>query len=85
MSITTRVRPVHHSSVTGKNYVTLGKAIRAEAIYLLSKKYPYEAAEYDGEWNEQTWPASTWKDLPRSDVFLRRLMLKIANHYKETA
>ncbi len=66
---------VYRSSVKGRRYLTLKAAIRAEAMAIITKKYPYERPEYENEFGRCTSPGWYWlQDMERADVLLRRMM-----------
>lgn len=71
MSIEAIVRTVYRSPAAGRSYLTARAAFAAEARAVIRAKYPDEATEYDQ--GHVTYPGSTWRDLPRSDVLYRRM------------
>jgi hypothetical protein len=55
----------------GRRWLTLDAAVKAEAIKIIKAKHPSEHAEYEN--GMMYYPGFFWRDLPRSDVILRRM------------
>lgn len=85
MSVQTLHGVVYRSSRTGRRYLTLRAAIRAEARAIILAKYPSEKPEYENGYT--SYPGFYWRDLPNSEKLYRRVvrLVKIAAITKEAA
>ena len=54
----------------GRRWLTLNAAVKAEAIVVIKKKHPSERGNMT---YPECDPGFYWRELPRSDVLLRRM------------
>ena len=73
-----RTRKVFYSPSAGRCFFTKRAAINAEAKALILKRYPTEPEEYDGA-GGQIGSGWHWTQLPRSDVYYRRVIRMVKN------
>lgn len=73
MAIQTITKQVYRSSLYNKTFITLRGAIRAEARALITKKYPYEKAEY-GDFGFQTYSGFYWAEDEHCKKLYKRLV-----------
>lgn len=73
MSVTAYQRTVYRAPTAGRSYLTKRAAIYAEAKALIQERHPTERPESD-ENGRQYFSGWYWRDLPRSEVLLRRVM-----------
>ena len=74
-----RTMTVYFSSTKNKTYITKRGAIRAEAEALLEKRYPTEKPYFEDNYCiDSGW---CWKQKPRSNVLLRRVMRIVKKIY----
>lgn len=79
MAITVDTAKVYRSSKKGRRYLTLKAAIHAEAVAIISNKYPRESPEFNDN-GMCSYGGYYWReDIPRSDVLLRRLSRIVRN------
>lgn len=69
----------------GRRWLTLGAAIKAEAVKRIKVKHPTERGETDHSIGYHD-PGFHWRELPRSDVLLRRVcrLVRIASDAADT-
>ena len=72
MTIEARTKTVFFSSLKRRHYMTRKSAIRAEACALIEARHPSEKAEYENGFCY--YHGFHWTSIPRSDVYLRRVM-----------
>jgi hypothetical protein len=66
---------IEHAAVYrggGRRWLTKNAALKAEAVAIIKRKYPTE------HFNWETGNSFSWRDLPRSDVLLRRMVRLVA-------
>lgn len=66
----------------GRRWLHRKTAIKAEAIAIIKRKHPSERSYTSDDWQEHE-PGFHWRDLPRSDVLLRRVMRLVDHASKE--
>ena len=69
MAITTEQATVYRGG--GRRWFSLRAAVKAEAQTIIKAKHPSERPEYEN--GMCYYPGFHWRELPRSDVLLRRL------------
>jgi len=73
-----RIRKVFYSASAGRCFFTKRAAINAEAKALILKRYPTEPEEHDDE-GRPIGSGWHWTQLPRSDVYYRRVKRLVKN------
>jgi hypothetical protein len=77
MAVTTEQATVYRGG--GRRWFSLRAAVKAEAQAIIKAKHPSERPEYENDMCY--YPGFHWRELPRSDVLLRRLCrLILAEH-----
>jgi hypothetical protein len=77
MAVTTEQATVYRGG--GRRWFSLRAAVKAEAQAIIKAKHPSERPEYEN--GMCYYPGFHWRELPRSDVLLRRLCrLILAEH-----